>query len=110
MSTLKNIIQQHRPNHGKKIMNENYEGVELYGMPSGHAQSVFFSLSFLYFVKGSPSWLIIELFISALTLYQRWKYRQHTSEQLFVGSIVGIGFAYFTYWITKHYLIGKHFI
>jgi membrane-associated phospholipid phosphatase len=104
---LKKIIQQERPSHGQSIMNEQYTGSEIYGMPSGHAQSSFYSLSFLYFVKGSPSWLILELFIASLTIYQRIKYRQHTPEQLFVGSVVGIGFAYFSYWITKLYLSGK---
>jgi membrane-associated phospholipid phosphatase len=101
---LKTIIKQKRPNDGVKIMNEEYSGVEIYGMPSGHAQSSFFSLSFLYFVKGSPTWLIIELFIATLTIYQRWKYRQHTLEQLFTGSVVGVGFAYFAYYLTKQWL------
>jgi membrane-associated phospholipid phosphatase len=106
---LKTLIQQERPRNGKSIMDEQYKGTEIYGMPSGHAQSSFYSLSFLYFVKGSPEWLILELFIASLTVFQRWKYRQHTPEQLFTGSIVGIGFAYFSYWTTKHYLSGKTF-
>jgi membrane-associated phospholipid phosphatase len=101
---LKKIIKQKRPSNSKKILNEEYSGEELYGMPSGHAQSCFFSISFLYFVKGSPTWLIIELFIAALTIYQRWKYRQHTLEQLFAGSLVGIAFAYFSFYLTKQWL------
>jgi membrane-associated phospholipid phosphatase len=101
---LKVIIQQKRPNDSIKIMDESYEGIERYGMPSGHAQSSFFSIAFLYFVKGSPIWLIIELFIAALTVYQRWKYRQHTIEQLIIGSILGICFAYLSYYITKQWL------
>jgi membrane-associated phospholipid phosphatase len=101
---LKIIIKEKRPSDGVKIMNEEYSGEEIYGMPSGHAQSSFFSLSFLYLVKGSPKWLIIELFIAVLTIYQRWKYRQHTLEQLFAGSFVGIGFAYFSFYLTKQWL------
>ena len=101
---LKIIIKQKRPGDGLKIMNEEYSGVEIYGMPSGHAQSSFFSISFLYLVKGSPSWLIVGLFISALTIYQRWKYRQHTVEQLFAGSVIGIGFSYISYYVTKQWL------
>jgi membrane-associated phospholipid phosphatase len=104
---LKIIIKQKRPGDGIKIMNEEYSGVEIYGMPSGHAQSAFFSIAFLYFVKGSPSWLIIELFIAALTIYQRWKYRQHTVEQLFTGSFIGIGFAYVSVYLTKQWLSTK---
>jgi membrane-associated phospholipid phosphatase len=101
---LKIIIKQKRPSDGIKIMNEEYSGEEIYGMPSGHAQSSFFSIAFLYFVKGSPTWLIIELFIATLTIYQRWKYRQHTLEQLFTGSLVGVGFAYFSFYLTKQWL------
>jgi membrane-associated phospholipid phosphatase len=106
---LKLIIQQERPNNGVKIMNEQYSGTEIYGMPSGHAQSSFFSIAFLYFVKSSPTLLIIEGFIVSLTLFQRWKYRQHTTEQLLFGSLFGIGFAYLSYSITKQYLSGKTF-
>jgi membrane-associated phospholipid phosphatase len=88
-------------------MDEPYDGSEKYGMPSGHAQSVFFSTTFLYLVKGSPSWLIIELFIVALSIYQRLKYRQHTLEQLFTGSAIGLLFAVFSFNITKQWLSGK---
>ena len=104
---LKNIIKQKRPDNGIKIMDEPYDGSEKYGMPSGHAQSVFFSTTFLYLVKGSPSWLIIELFIVALSIYQRLKYRQHTFEQLFTGSAIGLLFAIFSFYITKQWLSGK---
>lgn len=101
---LKIIIQQKRPQNGVKIMDEYYDGIEHYGMPSGHAQSSFFSVAFLYFVKGSPTWLIIQLFIAALTVYQRWKYRQHTVEQLVAGSILGGCLAYLSYYVTKQCL------
>ena len=98
------IIKQPRPNDGESIMNENYVGAEMYGMPSAHAQSVFSSLTFLYLVKESPAWLIGELFIAGLTVYQRWKYRRHTLEQLCVGAILGMFVAYSGYYITKQYL------
>jgi hypothetical protein len=101
---LKIIIKQKRPDNGIKIFNESYTGVERYGMPSGHLQSVFFSLSFLYLVKGSPIWLIIELFIAAITFYQRWKYKQHTFEQLLIGSFIGILIAYLSFNFTKIFL------
>lgn len=98
------IIQQPRPDDGESIMNENYAGVEMYGMPSAHAQSVFLSLTFLYLVKESPAWLLGELFIAGLTVYQRWKYRRHTLEQLGVGVVLGIFVAYGGYYMTKQYL------
>jgi hypothetical protein len=101
---LKNIIKQDRPSNSKKIMNESYTGSEIYGMPSGHAQSTFFSISFLYFAIGSRQWMLLELVIAALVIYQRWKYRQHTLEQLFAGSLLGICFAYCSIFIVKHYI------
>lgn len=100
----KSILKQPRPHDGESIMNENYAGEEIYGMPSGHAQSVFSSLTFLYLVKGSPAWLFGELFIAGLTVYQRWKYRRHTVEQLGVGSVLGVVVAYVGYYVTKQYL------
>lgn len=101
---VKVIVKQPRPNDGKSIMNEDYTGAETYGMPSAHAQSVFSSLTFLYLVKESPAWLIGELFIAGLTIYQRWKYRRHTVEQLGVGAMLGIIISYSGYYITKQYL------
>ena len=102
---FKTIIREPRPTGGKSLISiEKYDGIEEYGMPSGHAQSSMFSLTYLYLVKQSPSWLLIELFIAILTLYQRWNYRRHTIQQLFVGSVVGIVFAYISFVISKRYL------
>ena len=100
----KSILKQPRPSDGESIMNEKYVGVEMYGMPSGHAQSVFSSLIFLYLVKGSPTLLLGELFIAGLTIYQRWKYRRHTIAQLGVGALLGVFVACGGYYMTKQYL------
>lgn len=102
---LKNIIKEDRPSNGKSIMNEHYTGKHKYGMPSYHAQLSFYSLTFLYLVNKSVYLMIFELFIAALTLYQRWSYRRHTVEQLAVGMVVGIITAYIGYNITTRYLV-----
>jgi membrane-associated phospholipid phosphatase len=101
---VKCIVKQPRPLDGESIMDEGYNGCEIYGMPSGHSQSVFSSLTFLYLVKESPAWLFVGLFIAGLTVYQRFKYRRHTIEQLIVGAILGISIAYCGYYLTKRYL------
>ncbi len=88
---LKQLFHQPRPSHSKSIIHET---TDQYGMPSGHAQSVFFSTSFLYFTRGPFPFVFLELCISMLTLYQRWSYRQHTINQLLVGSLVGIMFSF----------------
>jgi membrane-associated phospholipid phosphatase len=102
---LKNIIQEERPVNGKSIMNENYTGKHKYGMPSYHAQLSFYSLTFLYLVNKSGYLIFFELFIAALTLYQRWSYKRHTVEQLIVGMVVGVMTAYIGYYATSRYLI-----
>jgi len=75
-----------------------------YGMPSYHAQMVFFPLIFLYLVNNRPFVLLLELTICFLTLHQRWKYKRHDIAQLVTGSIVGAAVAYVGYYLTNHYL------
>ena len=105
-SIVKLNVKQDRPINGRNIIpNESYSGVNKYGMPSSHAQSVFFSLTYLHLVKDLHALFIIELFICALTLYQRWNYRRHTTEQLCVGALLGICMAYIGVFITKQWLI-----
>jgi len=105
---LKNIFREPRPT-GWKAINEmdNDGGRVSYGMPSGHAQWVTFSTTFLYLVKKDNRLLLLELFISALTIYQRWKYRRHSLEQLAAGSFVGSSAAYLCYELTNKYLVTK---
>lgn len=106
-NVLKRIIQQPRPNNGRNIMKieeDFYNGTEKYGMPSGHIQSCFYSLTYLYLVKQIPTITILELFITSLTFYQRWKYNRHTIQQLCVGSVVGIVFGYLSFIIVNRYL------
>jgi len=104
---LKRAIREPRPKDGKNIMDFEkniYEGIEEYGMPSGHAQSCFYSLTYLYLVKENPIWLIMELFIASLTIYQRWSYNRHTAKQLLVGSIVGVVVGWTSVTIINKYL------
>jgi len=96
---LKSILREPRPNDEHKY--------DIYGMPSGHAQSIFYSTTFLYLTTASYYLLIISLFICALTIYQRYHFRHHTLKQLFIGSLVGIGIGSFVYQITKYYITTK---
>lgn len=102
---LKAIIREPRPNDQRFMLFENKEDV--YGMPSGHAQSIFYSTTFLYLTTASYYLLIISLFVCALTIYQRYHFRRHTLKQLFIGSLVGIGIGSFIYQITKYYISTK---
>ena len=101
---LKKIIREPRPPGYADVsetLQSKYVNEEKFGMPSGHSESLFFSTAFLWFVIGSPIMLMIELFICAITLYQRWKNKKHTVEQLFVGAWIGILFAYFVFWYNQ---------
>lgn len=106
-SILKVNIKQERPTGGQSVINEPYTGVHKFGMPSSHSQSVFYSMTYLYLTKHEPNTLLIEMFISALTIYQRWNYRQHTVEQLGVGAIIGIMMGFLAEFMTKQYVITR---
>ena len=102
---IKSSVKESRPEGGRSLFSwEIYSGTEKYGMPSLHAQSVVFSTVYLWLSGGSPSWLILESFLSALTIYQRWHYKRHTIKQLAVGSALGAGVAWGAWKLTTHYL------
>ena len=109
---LKGIIQDPRPNQDKKlfeILHKNNQriGSDKYGMPSGHAQSVAFSLIFIYLVTHNPILVNIYLVITVLTIYQRNKYNNHTIGQLVIGIITGLSFGYLCCYISNKYIVGK---
>jgi membrane-associated phospholipid phosphatase len=105
---LKSTIREPRP--GQPKANDSEKMIDLvgnqdkYGMPSYHAQSVFFSTTFLYLVQKKPSMLFLELVICTITLYQRFKYKLHDIRQLAVGSFIGISFAFLCFTLTNQYL------
>lgn len=107
---LKKLVREPRPNNSIDFRDiifdyfDKYKEEEQFGMPSGHAQMIFYSISFLYLVTKSPILLFISLFIGVLTLYQRWKYRNHTIYQLFIGSLIGLIFGSSVYYSTNQYL------
>ena len=104
---IKQIIKEPRPDDSRHIkFMEQFHGSEIYGMPSGHAQSVFYSAIFLY--DAHILMFYFSLFISLITLFQRYKFKRHTLTQLFVGSCLGALFAFVIYNRTQHYVATKH--
>ena len=107
---LKTWIQDPRPENPIPMLSVDdpkmYVGAEKYGFPSGHAQLVFYAISFLYFAnkKITRPWIVC-LFIGFLTIYQRLKYRRHTVEQLLAGTFIGI----MTGWITMTMYTLEHY-
>jgi len=102
---LKKNIREPRPNNPLQFIDSDYLiGSNRYGLPSGHAQSCLFSLTFLYLTKAPIMFLYIMSCITILTLYQRWKYRRHTVKQIVIGAVIGSLFAWSLVVITKLYL------
>lgn len=106
---IKLWVRQPRPTGGKSILGEVYTGADEYGMPSAHAQSVFYSVVFLYLAKGDIAWLLPGLGIATLTIYQRWLYRRHTLAQLFVGILCGCIVAYIANLVANRWITEKSF-
>lgn len=101
---LKLIFQEPRPEGSRTIIGEPYHGADEYGMPSGHAQSVCFSATYLYLVTQNILWLALELCIVALTMIQRWKYKNHSVAQLVLGGFVGAFWGYYGYQMTNAWI------
>jgi membrane-associated phospholipid phosphatase len=111
-NVIKNIIQAPRPT--EQIFLNNYDKcthdiISDYGMPSGHAQSVGYSITFLYLVVYSPPVFYISIFISAITMYQRYTYNRHTIIQLIVGLIIGSIVGMVSYTITHILVTNKKY-
>lgn len=103
--TLKSIIKEHRPSgFANKSDGGNYSSnAHKYGMPSGHAETTFMSLAFLYNTVKCWPVLFIELCICLITLYQRFVFKKHTPLQLVVGAIIGTFIGCSSVFIYKKY-------
>jgi len=109
---LKGILQQPRPSadikqfnlaitNGKRFVFKDGVPFDLFGMPSGHAQSTFFSTVFMYYSMKNERILQIYLFITLLTMCQRVVYNFHTLLQVVVGGMIGSIFGYFIYYQSQ---------
>jgi len=92
-----------RPLNGIEFMENEFRNYEYYGMPSGHTQSVFFSLVFFFMITRSVYWLLLMLFIAVCTISQRLIYRKHTLLQVIIGGLIGSLYGYFTFLSINHY-------
>lgn len=110
---LKNMFKDPRPKEDILLLDlgltkDKRAPLDRYGMPSGHAQSVGFSCSFIYFTLRNTSYLwffFTYLLVSIITMFQRYKYKNHTFFQIVIGFIIGlfigVTFAYFGKYYTK---------
>jgi membrane-associated phospholipid phosphatase len=114
---LKGIIKQPRPSedikqfnlaltHGKRFLFKDGIPHDIFGMPSGHSQSVFFSTIFIYLSLRKKNIFYVYLIISLLTMIQRVTFNYHTTLQVIVGAIIGAAFAYFIYYLAGEKIKG----
>lgn len=112
---LKWIIKEPRPTESKELINilknnNKYIHFDKYGMPSGHAELVFYSTFFIYILTNNIYYFIFCLIISFITIYQRVETKSHSVLQVFVGSIIGIIMAYLFFHFSEKKIKGilKH--
>ena len=106
---LKLLIQQPRPSEdkakfdlalerGKQFL---YIPYDVFGMPSGHSQSVAFTTVFVFLAIQNNLFRLFCLVISVITLWQRVEYNHHTVLQVVVGSMVGGLISYLMFYMNK---------
>ena len=115
---LKGIIQQPRPLDDEKLFNlaiknapkdvfKNGIPFNIFGMPSGHAQSTFFSTVFIYLSLKQKNILLVYLVVSILTAVQRFCNNYHSLLQIIVGDIIGALYALCIYHLAQQKLKGR---
>ena len=115
---LKGIIQEPRPLFDNKkihLMKTNAkhyfynDGIpfNIFGMPSGHAQSAFFTTFFIFLALKNTNLFYLFLLYSILICYQRVKEEYHSLPQVIVGAIVGSAFGYLVYQLAREKIKGR---
>lgn len=114
---LKIVFEQPRPSVDIKLFeslkktrilnNKNIILLDMFGMPSGHTQMCFFSLTFIFLSLKKYNILFGYLLISILTMYQRVNNNYHTLLQIFFGAIFGCLLGYIMYYISKKNIKGR---
>jgi membrane-associated phospholipid phosphatase len=81
------------------------QGMDRYGMPSGHAQTTAFTLAFmaciLTSINNASNLFALYIAIATITMVQRVAYKHHTMAQILVGLILGGGLGVAAYRMAK---------
>jgi len=115
---LKGIIQQPRPSidtktfhlmmkNKERYINEHGIPYDIFGMPSGHSQSVLLSTIFIYLSLHDIKIAMLYLVITLITLTQRVIDNHHTILQVICGSLIGIALGYLAYNLAQTTVQGK---
>ena len=109
---LKYAIKEPRPSKDSRILemaiaNGKRFDYDVYGMPSGHAQNCAYNLAFVTLVLNNSFITGLYLVITAISMYQRYKYFNHTILQLIIGFGIGLLFGYLIYIVGNKWLKGN---
>jgi hypothetical protein len=109
---LKQLIKQPRPSidlntfnmtlkNNERFIKRDGVPYDIFGMPSGHTQSVIYSTIYNYLVFRNMKMTFWFVLISFITMFQRVAYNHHTVSQIVVGFIVGALLAYVAYYFPE---------
>lgn len=109
---LKLTIKDPRPSNEKLIYEiAIYNGerlpLDIYGMPSGHAQITSFCTTFIALVTKSYVLFLSYIIISAISILERYHHNKHTIIQLLVGLLVGTTIGCIFYVVCSKKIKGK---
>jgi membrane-associated phospholipid phosphatase len=93
--------------HAKDYFFQNGIPFDMYGMPSGHAQTAFFITVFLYLSLKHRNLLYLCIIFSLIICYQRVKFEFHSTIQVIVGSIIGSIVGYIFYQLAREKIKGQ---
>ena len=97
---LKPILRTPRPDTPADVVGD----VHQYGMPSGHAIHVAFTLVYVWLLKFTWQVMYVLGLFGAIALYERYRQKYHTIHQLTVGGMIGATSAYGVVWILHAWL------
>jgi len=114
---LKGFLKQARPTEDMRLfpvalsskkgfIYKNGMPFEIFGMPSGHAQSCMYSTIFIYFALRKNIILYLYLLVSFIIILQRIINNYHTFLQVGIGCIIGGLFGYFMYRLARENIKG----
>lgn len=76
---------------------EQTSNANIYGMPSGHAQTSAFNTLFIWLSTKNTYITLFYLVMTLITCVQRVIARRHYADQVIVGLIIGMLVAYFSF-------------
>ena len=115
---LKGVFKQPRPSEdpelfklaiksGNRFKFPNGFPHDIFGMPSGHTSSAFYSIIFIILSLKNTQISIFYLLFSLLIVSHRLYFNHHTFFQTVIGSIIGILFGSFMYYMATQKIMGK---